>query len=180
MIDDPRWTDAELAILRARAEAVARREAAPPADREPAIFFRVGRQRCCAPARGVRSAIRLDGLVPIPHGGRTVAGAILRGGDVVPVFHLAAVLGERLTRLPETAHALLLGTTSDEVGVTVDAIDRFGELVGGTLREPPEEARSRFVTGATPDGELVVDLVALGASDVLFVDLEPTRTADRT
>lgn len=168
MNDD--WTDDERAILRARAEAVARRDGARVVKTEPAIFFRAGRQRCCAFAATVRAAVRLEGLVPIPRAGRTVAGAIARGGEVIPVFHLAGVLGHRIDRLPETAHALLLGATTDEVAVAVDDLERFGEIDPSELGDAPEEARSPYVSAATPSGDVLVDLSSLAASDLLWVE----------
>ena len=137
------FTSEERAILLERTAALARASVTVAASRaEPAIFFRVGRQRCCALARTVRAAIRLESLVPVPHGGRTVAGAIVRGGAAIPVFHLAALVSERIGRLPETAHGLLLGDQHDEVALAVDAIDGFGEIDRAALVAPPDEIRS--------------------------------------
>lgn len=164
------FDEAEKEILRARAEMVARLESGVRAAGRPAIFFRLGRERCCALASSTRGAVRLVGLAPIPSAAREVAGALARGGEVIPVFHLASVLGQRLDRLPETAHALVLGTTADEVALAIDALDGFGEIEDGGLRAPPEEARSPFITAATADGTLFVDLDALLASSALWVD----------
>jgi chemotaxis signal transduction protein len=173
------FTLAERAILLERTAAIARRdetESERSSARVEAVFFRVGRQSCCAYARSIRGAIRLDGMVPVPHGGRTVAGAIVRSGNAIPVFHLAALVGDRIGRLPETAHGLLVGGDSDELALAVDAIDRFGDLDTKNLREPPEESRSRWVTAATVDGEIFVDLDALRDSPALWVDAKMTRT----
>ena len=101
------FTKEEQAILFERTATLARATVTAFAARaEAAIFFRVGRQRCCSLARAVRGAIRLDSLVPVPHGGRTVAGAIVRGGAAIPVFHLAALVSERIGRLPEEPRVL--------------------------------------------------------------------------
>lgn len=173
----PDFTAEEQAILLQRTLAVARHEAGTVvATGEPAIFFRVGRQKCCALARSIRSAIRLDGMVPIPHAGRTVAGALVRGGNAIPVFHLAALVAERIGRLPETAHGLLLGDGHDEVALAVDAIDGFGTLDRHALAPPPDEVKSRWVVAATASGESFVDLDALREGPALWVDVSPIRT----
>jgi len=174
------FTPEEQAILVQRTATLARAPiAAATAQTEPAIFFRVGRQRCCALARSVRAAIRLEALVPVPHGGRTVAGAIVRGGAAIPVFHLAALLAERIGRLPETAHGLLLGDQHDEVALAVDAIDGFGEIDRAALVPPPDEIRSAWVVAATAAGESFVDLDALRDGPALWVDAGQIRTEQR-
>lgn len=170
------FDDSERAILLARTAAVARQDAGAAAAAEPAIFFRVGRQRFGASARGILGAVRLDGMVPVPNGGRTVAGAFVRNGTAIPVFHLAALVGDRIGRLPETAHGLLLGEASEELALAVDSIDGFGELALDDLREPPDDVRSRWVTSATADGTLVLDLDALRGSSALWVDGRSNRT----
>lgn len=170
------FTEAERNILVERTAALARSAAQAVATGEPAIFFRVGRQKCCALARSVRSAIRLDGMVPIPRAGRTVAGAILRGGLAIPVFHLAGLVSERIGRLPETAHGLLLGESHDEVALAVDAIDAFGEVDVATLQLPSDEVKSPYVTAATSDGVSFIDLDALRNGPALWVDVGTTRT----
>jgi len=165
------FTNDERDILRQRTSALARPAAEAGIRGAPAIFFRVGRQRCCALARSVRSAIRLDGMVPIPRAGRTVAGAILRGGVAIPVFHLAGLVAERIGRLPETAHGLLLGEAHDEVALAVDAIEGFGEIDVATLGRPSDEVNSPWVTGATAHGESFIDLDALRDGPTLWVDM---------
>lgn len=164
------FTERERAILDARTASVARAVEEQHARGRASLFFRVGRRRCAAWARSVRSVIRLERLSPAPASGRALAGGLVRAGEVIPVFHLAAILGDRLERLPETAHALLLGAASDEVALTIDALEAFGEVDETTLEEAPEEARSRFVLGATKDGTLVIDLDVLLASEALWVD----------
>lgn len=167
---------AQRAILLERTAALARVEEPPVTALEPAVFFRVGRQSCCALARSVRGAIPLDDLVPVPHAGRSLAGALARNGAAIPVFHLAALVGDRIGRLPETAQALLLGASADEVALAVDAVDGFGDVALAEMRDPPGDVRSRWITRATANGELLVDLEAMRDAEVLWVDLRLTRT----
>lgn len=176
MSDDHRWSEAERAVLLTRTAAVARLALAERTATEPAVFFRVGRERYCAFARSIRGAIRLEGMVPVPHAGRSVAGAIVRGGNALPVFHLAAIVSDRIGRLPETAHGLLLGKLTDEVALAVDTIEGFDELLVADLREPPESIRSRWVTSATAEGDLFIDLDALRDSRTLWIDAPHVRT----
>lgn len=176
MSDEPTWSDAERAILLQRTAAIARPSFTEHEVAEPAVFFRIGRESCCAFARSIRGAVRLDGMVPVPHGGRSVAGAIVRGGNALPVFHLAAIVGDRIGRLPETAHGLVLGATADEVALAVDSIEGFGELRASDMRDPPDGVRSRWVTSATSDGHLFIDLDALRDGKALWVDARQIRT----
>lgn len=179
-IDDPAtWSEAELAVLRARTAALARPAGSGLRAGEPAVFVSVGRQRFCVLARQVRAAIRLQGLARVPQAPRAVAGAIVREGTVIPVFHFAVALGERLERLPEMAHALVVGRESDELALTVDAVDRVAELPEDALGPVPEAAvASGIVRGTAPGGELVIDLDALLASERLWVDVKPTTRSD--
>jgi chemotaxis signal transduction protein len=175
-MSDRSWSDADRAILLARSASVARAAVGEHAPAEPVVFFRVGRGKYCALARSIRGAVRLERMVPVPHGGRSVAGAIVRAGNALPVFHLAALVGDRIGRLPETAHGLLLGGATDEIALAVDDIEGFGELLATDLREPPDDVRSRWVTSATADGRLFLDLDALRASKTLWVDARQIRT----
>lgn len=175
---DESFTEAQRAILVQRTAALARREGELASSGTPAIFFRVGRQRCCAFARSVRAAIKLDTMVPIPHGNRAIAGAIVSGGNVVPVFHLSALLNERIGQLPETAQALLLGDSKDQAAVAVDAIDRFAEIEPSSLG-PPVDRGSEWIAGTTTDGETLIDLDALHAGPALWVEAGTKATGLR-
>ncbi len=104
------WSEEDRAILEARTRSLAAhaelREEAAGVD---VLVLRVGGERYTLPADAVRAVAALARLSPLPHAPPTVAGLTARGGVILPVFHLRAVLGLALTALPEYGRIVLLG-----------------------------------------------------------------------
>ena len=174
---DDRWSDEDRAILEARTRSLA----APPFARESgegieALVLRVGGERYTLPADAVRAVAALSRLSPLPHSPPSVAGLTSRGGVIVPVFHLRAVLGLALTALPEYGRIVLLGEGSGQLALIVDAVEGTTRVDPTSLRPAPSTlvaTAGALIRGVDRDGVPLLDPEALLASDRLFIDIVP-------
>lgn len=174
--EDP-WSDEDRAILEARTRSLAAR----PGEREvgariEALVLRVGGERYTLPADAVRAVAALARLSPLPHAPPSVAGLTARGGAIVPVFHLRAVLGLALTALPEYGRIVLLGEGSGQLALIVDAVEGTTRVDPTSLLPAPPTlaaAAGALIRGVDREGVPLLDPGALLASDRLFIDIVP-------
>lgn len=173
---DP-WSEEDRAILAARTRTLA----APPEQHEvhagvDVLVLRVGGERYTLPAESVRAVAALARLSPLPHAPPSVAGLTARGGVILPVFHLRAVLGLALTALPEYGRIVLLGEGSGQLALIVDAVEGTARVDTTTLRSAPPTltaAAGALIRGVDEDGVPLLDPEALLASERLFIDIAP-------
>lgn len=172
---DERWSDDDRAILEARTRALA-----APVDLHEvnvgveALVLRVGGERYTLPAEAVRAVAALVRLSPLPHAPPSVAGLTARGGVIVPVFHLRAVLGLALNALPEHGRIVLLGEGSGQLALIVDAVEGTTRVDVATLRPAPPPllaAAGALIRGIDAAFVPMLDPEALLASDRLFIDI---------
>lgn len=179
---DAPWSPEMTALLEARTRAVAR----PPEPMErigrtESLRMRVAGETYALPAASVRAVAELTRLTPLPYAPPEVAGLTVRGGSVIPVFYLRAVLGLPLTALPEFGRIVLLGGDDDLLALAVDAVEGTTALLAQALREPPPTVgplARPLLLGIDSDGVPVLDPDALLASPRLFVDI-PLARAER-
>lgn len=179
---EPPWAPGAFSVLEARTRAVARPPAPPEVHaRAEALRLRVAGEPYALPASAVRAVAELTRLTPLPYAPPEVAGLTVRGGGVLPVFHLRAVLGLPLSALPEFGRIVVLGEDQDALALVVDAVEGIVPLAAGVLGEPPPtvgpEARA-LLLGIGADGVPVLDPDALLASPRLFVEI-PLARAER-
>ena len=174
---DERWSDDDRAILEERTRALAvpvdQREAEVGVE---ALVLRVGGERYTLPADAVRAVAALARLSPLPHAPPSVAGLTARGGVILPVFHLRAVLGLALTALPEYGRIVLLGEGSGQLALIVDAVEGTTRVDTAALRPAPPSllaAAGALIRGVDAAGVPMLDPEALLASDRLFIDIAP-------
>lgn len=175
--DDERWSDEDRAILEARTRALAahaeQRDEGAGVD---VLVLRVGGERYTLPSDAVRAVAALARLSPLPHAPPSVAGLTARGGVILPVFHLRAVLGLALTALPEYGRIVLLGEGSGQLALIVDAVEGTSRVDVAALRPAPPTltaAAGALIRGVDGDGVPLLDPEALLASDRLFIDIAP-------
>jgi chemotaxis signal transduction protein len=171
------WSDADRLILEARTRALA----APPAAAERGtlssiLLLRVGGERYGIPAEAVQAVAALLRLSPLPHAPPEVAGLTARGGQILPVFHLRAVLGLSLAALPEYGRIVLLGEGREQLALVVDAVEGMKAVDVSTLKPAPATLSApafALVLGVDDEGVPLLDPAALLASDRLFIDIAP-------
>lgn len=179
----PRNVDeATRALLDARTRALARADEAHAQPEGTAVLVvRVAGERYGLEASAVAAVAELRQLTPVPHAPPEVAGLSARGGVVLPVFHLRAVLGLGLTSLPEYGRMVVLGEGSATLALAVDAVEGLEQSDLGELVQPPVSlgaAARTLLRGIDPNGLAVLDASALLASERLIVDV-PVPRADR-
>jgi purine-binding chemotaxis protein CheW len=174
---EDRWSDEDRAILEARTRSLAAHAEAREGGAEiEALVLRIGGERYTMPADAVRAVAALARLSPLPHAPPSVAGLTARGGVIVPVFHLRAVLGLALTTLPEYGRIVLLGEGGGQLALIVDAVEGTTRVDPTALRPPPATlvaAAGALIRGVDAEGVALLDPEALLASDRLFIDIVP-------
>ncbi|APR85448.1 Positive regulator of CheA protein activity [Minicystis rosea] len=174
---EPTWSAEDHAILLARTRALsAAKNEGDAAGLLEVITLRIGGEAYLIPAAAVRAVADLVKLAPLPHAPPEVAGLTVRNGEILPVFHLRAVLGLALSALPEQSPMVLLGEGADAVALIADAVEGVRLIDPTALREAPptlSAAARALVRGVGADGIPLLDPGALLASPRLFVDIPP-------
>lgn len=172
-----RWSAADRLILEARTRALATPLASPGrASVSEVIVVRIGGERYGLPAAAVHAVAALTRLSPLPHAPPEVAGLTARGDQILPVFHLRAVLGLALTALPEYGRVVLLGEGSEQLALIVDAVEGMRTVDVSTLGPVPATLSASvgaLVLGVDAEGVPLLDPAALLACDRLFIDIAP-------
>jgi chemotaxis signal transduction protein len=153
-------------IFRARAELLARSEAAagPDLERESIIVFRIGRERYAVPLSSVSEVIATAAIAPVPGAPPRVAGVIQFRGEIHPVFNLAQALGvsEEYGSGPVTV--LLFRIRGREAGLRTGPVEDIRAVGAGARRPAPDHAR--HAVWMTEDLVLVLNVDALLEEDV--------------
>lgn len=179
---EPVFTEEERILLDARTRLLAQPVSAlDQRPTIPAIEIQVAGERYAIEAHVVQSVAAMTRLAPLPHAPPHVAGLIARGAEILPAFHLHAVLDLPLTALPEYGRVVLLGHRGAELGVVVEAVLGVRAVTHEALAPVPASfsARARaLLRGLDSAGVPVLDGAALLASDALIVDIALPRLGD--
>jgi purine-binding chemotaxis protein CheW len=172
---EPVFTEEERILLDARTRLLAQPVSAPDhRPTRPAIEIQVAGERYAIDADVVQSVAAMTRLAPLPHAPPHLAGLIARGAEILPAFHLHAVLDLPLTALPEYGRVVLLGRSGAELGLIVEAVLGVRTVDLDGLAPPPASfspSARGLLRGLDSDGVPVLDGAALLASDALIVDI---------
>jgi hypothetical protein len=167
MSDDRKsWTEAEQALLQARAARLLGSVRHVGVSPQPSVVVvsTAGRE-VALPESAVLGVRRLRELTVVHGAPPSLLGVFAFGELVLPAFQLASLLGLP-PRPSERPFVLLLGRTGPELGVEVD------KVVGADvcLPEPPlTEPMELAFCGRTPSGAPVLDVDALFVAPSLAV-----------
>jgi purine-binding chemotaxis protein CheW len=160
-------------LLERRTEQLARRIDHAVVVAEPLLILRIGGDRYGLAPVAVRAVTELRKITPLPHVPPRVLGLTSRGGSVIPVFELRAVLGLPLTTLPEYGRIVICGEDCDEIALAVEAVEQSTAVSADDITPLPPSASATlrgFARGVAPGSVVVLDHAALLASELLFVD----------
>lgn len=175
-------TDEERALLRARTQALARPLAEP--DQRPtldALEIQVSGERYAIEAHVALGVAATHRIAPLPHAPPHVAGLVAHGAEILPAFHLHAVLDMPLAALPEHGRVVLLGHAVPELALVVESITGVRAVDVSTLAPVPESFSPRacaLMRGLDASGVPLVNGAALLDSELLFVDISPFRLGE--
>jgi purine-binding chemotaxis protein CheW len=176
---EPLFTEEERILLDARTRLLA--QPMTTLDHRPTIpvvEIQVAGERYGIDAHVVLGVAAMTRLAPLPHAPPHVAGLIARGAEILPAFHLHAVLDLPLTALPEYGRVVLLGRSATELALVVEAVIGVGSADLAALAPVPPSFSPRaraLLRGLGQSGVPILDGAALLASDALIVDIALPR-----
>ena len=152
---------------RERAAILARPASAEAPERQfrRVLVFRLGNDCYAAPLSGLERIIPDPACTPLPGVEERWAGVMIAGGEIVPVRHLARVLGLSEADLAAERHALILRATRPVFGLLVGRVLEIRGLPRTDLR--PSNGNLRLIEGVAPGSLLVLDVDALVAQELL-------------
>lgn len=142
-------------VLVQRARALAVRPVVQTAAVPRAIAVAIGEQRYAFPVDHVRKVAVTGAIARLPHVPPLVLGLGSVDGEVLAIFDARIWCGLPGRARGGTTNVILLGTGAP-LALAVDAI--AGTLELAAIEPLPDR---RWLSGATPDGVLVVDIPAL-------------------
>lgn len=165
-------------VLASRTRALARPVRVEQHAALDVLVLRVAGERYGLPPDAVREVAEVRKLTPLPHAPPQLLGLTSRNGSIVPVFDLRVVLGMSLSSLPEHGRVVLLGEDRDAIAFAVEAIEGTALIAEGELAGSPDSIGPSLraaARGVTASGLVVLDPVALLASELLVVDVPLPR-----
>jgi chemotaxis signal transduction protein len=152
---------------RERAAILARPASAEAPERQfrRVLVFRLGNDCYAAPLSQLERIIPDPACTPLPGVEERWAGVMIAGGEIVPVLHLARVLGLSEADLAAERHALILRATRPVFGLLVGRVLEIRGLPRTDLR--PSNGNLRLIEGVAPGSLLVLDIDALVAQELL-------------
>ena len=162
-----------LAILAARARALARHPPAPLAASavlEVVTFWLDGEQYGLE-TQYVWEVIRLEALTPVPGSPARLAGVTNLRGEVLPVADWRGLSSPAAQSLPLDGRVLVLGQTQPELGWLSEQVDEILRLRKEDLLDVPagvSETRRPFLRGVTAQALSVLDGAALLRNEMFY------------
>src|SRR5919198_3121711 len=120
----PNWDSSTEAVLKRRAEQLAKLPISPDAgDEVEVLACRLDGERYALETRHLRSVQWASGITPVPWTPEFVVGIVSVRGEIVTLLDLATMLGvESGSRLGQTWPALLVGLPGLPCGLVVDEV----------------------------------------------------------
>jgi purine-binding chemotaxis protein CheW len=148
-------------ILEARARQLAAVRAAPGAEGEPVLAFRVGGERYAVPLGAVVQVVEAKGLAPLPASPPWLLGALVARTRIVPVLDLRNLLGLEGGGMSDLAKVIVVEEGGETFGIAAEALEGRVEV--------PLEGRARPASGPfawiAADRLALVDLARLGTGE---------------
>jgi purine-binding chemotaxis protein CheW len=162
----PQWDPAAEALLKRRAENLAKLPASPDSgDEVEVLVCRLGAERYALETRHLRAVQWASGITPVPCTPAFVVGIVSVRGEIVTLLDLAAMIGLPSSAggdLEGTHPVLLLGLDGLRSGLVVEEVLGVERLNLNALQ--PSLSGREFARGVGPENTVLLDLEALFAS----------------
>jgi purine-binding chemotaxis protein CheW len=160
---EPRWDPSAEAVLKRRAEQLAKVHATPDAgDEVEVLACRLGHERYALETRHLRAVQWVSGITPVPCTPRFVVGIVSVRGEIVTLLDLATMTGLGGTDTETARQAcpvLLLGLPGMRTGLIVDEVLGVERMQLDALQ--PSLSGREFARGVGPGDTVLLDLEAL-------------------
>lgn len=170
------------AVLRQRAEVLARPSTTDDRRSTPSIVLHIGEARVAVPLHRVRTVAAPGPVAGLPRAGHLLVGARLVGGEMIAVADLGPVLGTPSDAPAASRSVVVLDSEDAPLGVAADVVSNVevdADIATG------DASASALVSGVTSDGVLLLDVDAVladrrfmtapGGIDVAPDPLTPTK-----
>jgi purine-binding chemotaxis protein CheW len=160
-MSEPNWDSPTDAVLRRRAEQLAKLPISPDAgDEVEVLACRLGGERYAVETRHLRSVQWASGITPVPWTPEFVVGIVSVRGEIVTLLDLATMLGVGSgSRLGQTWPVLLVGLPGLRCGLVVDEVLGVERLKLDQLQ--PSLSGREFARGIAPRDTVLLDIEAL-------------------
>jgi chemotaxis signal transduction protein len=161
-------------VLAQRAAALARVIDVPGPAQAPLelLQFKLGNERCAIEVCHVHEVLRPAPLTRLPGGPAHLLGIANLHGEILLVFDLRELLRGERSEPDAATRWLVLGQSSAELCLRVDAVLEITKLAQHALLEPGDvggRSEHTYLRGVTHDALVVLDAGALLADAQLFV-----------
>jgi purine-binding chemotaxis protein CheW len=156
----------ELTILseRARKNAYRHSEQPPQGETLLVVTFRLIPERYCIGSAFVTEVLPLKEITPIPGVPPFVLGVMNVRGKIISVINLKKFFNLKETGITESNKIIVVKQNHMEFGIVTDVITGTCALILSTLSAPPvtlNHIGAEYVKGVTPDGLILLDIVAI-------------------
>lgn len=162
------FSEAQIAVLRARAERIASTQQSKEDDAFSALVVRAAGESYALPMDALTAVYEGYTIVPLPCVPPFVAGMVNVRGQILPVIDLAVLLGvpgEALKR------ALLIVSNAEfSLGMCVEGVGDVVTVLVSTLQPVPAALNPVYLRNILPDGTALLDLDAILNDPALIVD----------
>jgi chemotaxis signal transduction protein len=125
------------------------------------VAFAIGAGIYAIPTSHTLHIVRITSLAPIPGQTGTLRGVCVYAGEIVPVFDIAALLGEPEENRPVPDWGLMIGTDEVEAAILVDRIQSVKSIRSTQLerlsRAALQNDAGRFIVGTLANGLTLID-----------------------
>lgn len=165
-------TEKQTAILRERAQALAR---VPEVEADPGqqlVAFSLGGETYCIPTSRVREVQPLQQVCPVPCTPAFVVGVISIRGMIYSVIDVRDLLGTLAPRTSNSAKVIMVSAAGLEIGILAEDVLGAVNVPTGEVRPPlaaPSSIREEYVQGVTGDMMIILNLDALMSDERIIV-----------
>jgi purine-binding chemotaxis protein CheW len=128
------------------------------------VCFTLGRERFALEAAYAREIIRCGELMPVPGTPDFFLGVMILRGEVLATIHVGKFLGLSQVETHDPSRVLVLGRTSNDLGLCVDSVPELLELSVDDMSDRIErcaEMTRKYLRGVANEEVFVLDAAAM-------------------
>jgi purine-binding chemotaxis protein CheW len=162
------FSEAEIAILQARAERIANTQENKEGDAFSALVIMIGGEKYALPMDALMAVYEGYTIVSLPSVPPFVAGIVNVRGQILPVFDVAVLLGVASAAVKRAL--LIVSNAEFSLGLSVEAVGDVETVLVSSLQPVPTVLNHVYLRNILPNGTALLDLDAILNDPSLTVD----------